>query len=177
MDRRAFIVGGVTALAAPLAAEAQQRRIGVLSLSATPQSSPSAMVEVVGQELKEFGHAAVVFERRYAEGRHERLPALAAELVQMKPDIIIAISTPAIRAVQNATGTVPIVMGFSGEDPVVAGLVTSLARPGGNVTGVTIVATDLAVKRFELLRDALPSVTRIAVLTDRLPNIEAQVTA
>jgi putative ABC transport system substrate-binding protein len=177
MDRRTFISGiALGLLAAPLAAGAQQRRIGVLSTSGAP-TLPVGMVEVVRQTLKELGNAEVAFERRYAEGQLDRLPALAAELVQLKPDVIIAVSTPAIRAVKNSTSTVPIVMAFSGEDPVTAGIVASLARPGGNVTGITILATDLAVKRLELLGAALPGVRRIAVLTDRSPNVDAQVAA
>jgi putative ABC transport system substrate-binding protein len=177
MDRRTFLAGtSVVLLAAPLAAEAQQRRIGVLSASVAPPL-PGGMVEVVRQTLKELGNGEVGFERRYAEGQLDRLPALAAELVQLKPNVIIAVSTPAIRAVKNSTSTVPVVMAFSGEDPVTAGIVASLARPGGNVTGITILATDLASKRLELLGAALPGVRRIAALTDRSSNIDAQVAA
>jgi putative ABC transport system substrate-binding protein len=104
-----------------------------------------------------------VIEHRFAEGKLERLPALAAELVALKVDVIVAASTPAAVAAKQATGTLPIV--FVGAfDPVTDGLVTSLARPGGNVTGLSILTTELVGKRLELLTQAVPGVSRVAVL-------------
>lgn len=110
----------------------------------------------------------VEFVQRFANGDLDRLPALAAELVASNVDLIIAVAQSAIRAALGATKTIPIVMSFSGDDPVAAGFAQSLSRPGGNVTGVTTIAHDFAPKWLELLREAVPSVKRIAVL--RMPG-------
>ena len=108
----------------------------------------------------------IVIEDKSADGKADRLPALASELVGLKVDLIVAGAAVAIRAAHDATTTIPIVMAFSGEDPVKSGFVASLGRPGGNVTGVTAVARDLAPKTLELLRDAVPGLTRVAILTN-----------
>jgi putative tryptophan/tyrosine transport system substrate-binding protein len=169
MDRRVFlgtVVGGL--LAAPLAAEAQQpvkvARIGVLA-PGSPTSSPQ-LREAFRQQLRELGYVEgqnIVIEYRWAEGRAERLPDLAAELVSLNVDVIVAGGTPGPLAAKHATGTIPIVMTAAG-DPVGSGLVASLARPGGNVTGLSARSPDLSGKRLQLLKEVVPGVARVAVL-------------
>jgi putative ABC transport system substrate-binding protein len=152
------------ALAAPLVSEAQQAakvfKVGELNPGTGSEERLAALREagyVEGQNL--------VVERRHAEGRIERLPALAAELVGLKPDVILATGGDAIRAAKNATKIIPIGMAF-GEDPVGKGLVASLARPGGNITGVSLVAEDtMAAKRVEIFKEAVPRARRIALLS------------
>jgi putative ABC transport system substrate-binding protein len=154
-------------LAAPLAAEAQPAgkvtRIGWLG------NSPSALPhlrEAFLQGLRDLGYVEgrnVVIEYRYAQGKPERFPALAAELVALKVDVIVVSNTPPALAAKQATRTLPIVFAFA-PDPVTEGLVTSLARPGGNVTGLSTLAPELGGKRLELLTQAVPGVTRVAVL-------------
>ena len=167
MNRRAFVrtlAGGL--LAAPLAAEAQEaakvRKVGELHPGTGSEERLAALREagyVEGQNL--------VVERRHADGHIERLPALAVELIGLKPDVILATGVNAIRAAKNATKIIPIVMAFA-EDPVGTGLVASLARPGGNVTGVTLVAAGtMAAKRVEVFKEAMPRARRIALLSWR----------
>jgi putative tryptophan/tyrosine transport system substrate-binding protein len=168
VDRRAFISGSTLALlAAPLAVEAQQAdkmaRIGWLAvnLAAFPH-----VREAFLQGLRDLGHVEgrnVVIEYRSAEGKSERLPALAAELVALKVDVIVAPSTPEALAAKQATRTLPIVFAVAA-DPVASGLVTGLAQPGGNVTGLSILAPELIGKRLEQLTQAVPGVSRVAVL-------------
>jgi putative ABC transport system substrate-binding protein len=167
-DRRAFIgtLAGAL-LAAPFAAEAQQAakvaRIGYLagSLAAFPQ-----LREAFIQGLRDLGYVEgrnLVIEYRSPEGKPERLPALAAELVALKIDVIVAAGTPQPLAAKQATRTIPIV--FAGaSDPVASGLVTSLARPGGNVTGLSLLAPELVGKCLEQIKQAIPGVNRVAVL-------------
>ena len=170
MDRRRFI-GTVASglLAAPLAAEAQQAakvpRIGYLlgNLATSPH-----LLEAFRQGLRDLGYVEgrnVVIESRDAEGKLERLPALAVELVALKVDVIVVGGTPQALAAMQATRTLPIVFAAVG-DPVTDGLVTSLARPGGNVTGfsTTSAAPEIVGKRLELLTQSVPGVTRAAVL-------------
>jgi ABC-type uncharacterized transport system substrate-binding protein len=155
--------------AAPLAAEAQPPmhvyRIGYL-LGTTRAQEPS--LEVFLEAMRALGYVEgqnLVMEYRGAEGQYERLPALAAELVRLPVDVLLVTLTPAALAAKQATTTIPIVtMGVG--DPVASGLVASLARPGGNVTGVTSVSPDLVGKQLELLKDVLPTVSRVAVLWD-----------
>jgi len=168
MERRKFVAvmaGGL--LAAPLGAEAQQAakvpRIGYLagSLAGGPH-----LPEAFRQGLRDLGYVEgrnVVIEYRDAEGKLERLPALAAELVALKVDVIVAPPTVAALAAKQATRTLPIVFA-SAADPVTSGLVTSLARPGGNVTGLSALTPELVGKRLELLTQAVPGVSRVAVL-------------
>jgi len=166
-DRRAFIgtlAGGL--LAAPLAAEAQQAakiaRIGYL----TTNMAAGPVLEAFRQGLRDLGYVEgrnLVIEYRAAEGKSERLPALAAELVALKVDVIVAPTTPAALAAKQATRTIPIVFSFA-PDPVASGLVTSLARPGGNVTGLSVLGPELVGKRLELLTQAVPGVSRVAFL-------------
>jgi putative ABC transport system substrate-binding protein len=167
MERRAFLgtlAGGL--LAAPLAAEAQEAvkvaRVGYLAANLTV--SPH-MNEAFGQGLRDLGYVEgrnVVIERRDAEGKPERLPALAVELVGRKADVIVASDTAAALAAKQGTNT-PIVFIGAG-DPVTSGLISSLARPGGNVTGLSLLAPELRGKRLELVTQAVPGVSRIAVL-------------
>ena len=153
-------------------AEAQQPkkvpRIGYLS--STDPASDSTRSEAIRLALRELGYIEgqnIAIEYRYAEGKRDRLPELAAELVRLKVDIIVvAGGDRTIRAAKNATKTIPIVMVGSGVDPVEAGLVDSLARPGGNVTGLTNLAGELGGKRLELLKEAVPKLARVAVLYD-----------
>ena len=157
-------------VAAP--AEAQQPkkvpRIGYLS--AGDPASESARSEAIRLALRELGYIEgqnIAIEYRYAEGKRDRAPELAAELVRLKVDIIVVAGGDGwIRAAKNATKTIPIVMMGAGADPVEAGLVESLARPGGNVTGLTNLTRELGGKRLELLKEAVPKLARVAVLYD-----------
>jgi putative ABC transport system substrate-binding protein len=158
-------------LAAPLTVEAQQAthvyRIGLLS-GLFPSSVPNSRVEAFRQGLRELGYVEgqnLVIESCYAEGRAERLPDLAAELVRLPVDVIVAAALEPIRAAQHATRTIPIVMSAS-PDPVGNGFVASLARPGGNITGLATLAEALPGKRLEILKEMVPSSTRIAVLAN-----------
>jgi putative ABC transport system substrate-binding protein len=138
-------------------------RIGVLAPGCHP---PSSTVDILMQSLRDLGYVEgqnVVFEWRYSEGKAERFPNLAAELVGLHVDLIVTISTPAALAAKQATQTIPIVMAYVA-DPVGAGLVTGLAQPGGNLTGVSDMATELSAKRLELLKEAVPTLSRVAVL-------------
>jgi putative ABC transport system substrate-binding protein len=168
MDRRTFLTGtGAVLLAAPLAADAQQAakvaRIGYLAINLA--ASPH-LTEAFRQGLRDLGYVEgrnVVIEYRDAEGKPERLPALAAELVALKVDVIVAPPTVAVLAAKQATKTIPIVFAVAA-DPVGSGLVTSLARPGGNVTGLSFLAPELVGKGLELLTLAVPGVSRVAAL-------------
>ena len=136
-------------------------RIGFLHPGASPNTSAEAFV----QSLQELGYVegrSVAIEFRWAEARLERLPGLAAELVRLKPDVIVVGSTPTVKAIAQATKTIPIVMTVVA-DPVADGFVASLARPGGNITGLTLVSPELSGKRIELLKEAVPRLARLAV--------------
>jgi putative ABC transport system substrate-binding protein len=174
VDRRAFLAtltGGL--LATPLVAEAQQpgktMRIGILSSGFAADPLP------LSQPLRGLGWVEgrnFVFESRFDEGKRDRLPALAAELVDRNVDVLFIRGTPAARAAKGATVSVPIVMVYVA-DPVRSGLVSSLARPGGNVTGITVVGPDLIRKQFELLKEFAPRTATVGVLFD--PSNSAQV--
>ena len=143
-------------------AGAKTPRIGMLTNAFDPHSG----FEAFRHGLRDLGYVegrSIALEFRYAEGQAERLPALAAELVRLKVDLIFAEGVLAVQAAQHASGTIPIVF-FVGIDPVGQGLVASLAQPGGNITGVSFQAPELMGKRLELLKAAVPSVTRIAYL-------------
>jgi putative ABC transport system substrate-binding protein len=164
MKRRAFLGALATGLlAAPLAVEAQQpskvHRVGVvvggLDLTDNLRQGLGELGWVEGQNL-------VVLKRVWS-GRTEQFPAIIADLIQLKVDVIVSSSTPAVRAAKEATRTTPIVMAGL-IDPVGAGLIPSLAQPGGNITGLTNIFTELTAKRLELLKEAAPRVTRVAVL-------------
>jgi putative ABC transport system substrate-binding protein len=167
ITRRAFIgalAGGL--LAAPRASEAQQpakiARLGILGAG----SAAGVRLEAFVQGLRDLGYVEgrnLVIEYRNHEGKEERLPALAAELVALKVDVILAVSTLPALAAKEVTWTLPIVFAAAA-DPVTSGLVTSLARPGGNVTGMSAVAPELVGKCLELLKQAVPGVSRVAIL-------------
>jgi putative ABC transport system substrate-binding protein len=169
IDRRTFLAGtGAVLLAAPLAAEAQPAgkvpRVGFLTAFA--RSDVPQWREGFRKGLRDFGYTEgrnIVIEYRYAEGRPERLPGLAAELVRLNMDVIAAETTPASLAVQHATATIPIVMTLVA-DPVESGLISSLARPGGNITGLSLQLPDIAAKRLQLLRETVPGVSRVGIL-------------
>jgi putative tryptophan/tyrosine transport system substrate-binding protein len=155
-------------LATPLATDAQQatkvHRIGLLR-SGSP-TSDKHLLEAFRQGLRELDYVEgqnLVIEDRYAEGRDERLPDLATELVRLQVDVIVAGRSNAIRAAQDATRTIPIVMAGTG-DPVGQGFIASLAHPGGNITGLSALGAELPGKRLELLKETVPPSTRIAVL-------------
>ncbi len=172
MDRRAFVTGAVGLLTAPLAAQAQQAgkvyRIGFLANSPPTIPGIARNLEAFRKGLSERGWAEgqnIVIEYRFTEGRVDRLPSLAAELVSLKPDLIVAASTLGARAAKEATTTIPIVMLYV-FDPVGLGIVASLARPGRNVTGVAwIIGPEIAGKYLELLKEVVPKVSRVAVLS------------
>jgi ABC-type uncharacterized transport system substrate-binding protein len=151
-------------------------RIGYLS-NLDP-ATESARFEAIRVALRDLGYIEgqnIATEYRYAKGKRDRLPELAAELVRLKVDIIVAVGgDPLILAAKNATKTIPIVMVGAGIDPVAAGFVESLARPGGNVTGITLLSGELGGKRLELLKEAVPKLARVAVLYD--PGQSAQCT-
>ena len=165
MNRRRFLLASLAgALAAPFAAKAEQAgnvyRVGYLSSSAT-------IIEPFRAGLRELGYIEgqnLLIEARLAAGKIDRLPALATELVRARVDVIAAVSPPAIQAAKKATAAIPIVMAFISVNPVQSGFVASLGRPGGNITGVAIIADDIAGKRLALLREMLPRATRIALL-------------
>ena len=161
------LVAGAMLFALCVSAEAQQPtkvpRIGFLA--APSPSFYSARVDGFRQGLHELGYIEgknIVIEYRYAEGKLDRLPELATELVSLKVDVIVA-PGPSVPAAKNTTETIPIVF-VSVLDPVATGLVTSLARPGGNVTGLTILGPELSGKRLELIKEAVPKITRVASL-------------
>jgi putative ABC transport system substrate-binding protein len=169
MDRRAFIsTVALGLLAAPLAAEGQQAgkvwRIGFLGT--TSPSSHGAFVDAFRAGLRERGYIEgknVTIEYRWAESDYGRLPALATELVRLNVDLILTHGTPGGHAAKGATTTIPIVIAVTG-DAVATGLVQSLARPGGNLTGSSFFLAELNAKRIELLKEALPGLKRVAVL-------------
>jgi putative ABC transport system substrate-binding protein len=172
----------VALLAVAVIAEAQQpkkvSRIGYISSG--DAASSFARAEGVRLALREHGYIDgqnIAIEYRYGEGKNDRLPELAAELVRLKVDIIVVQGgTPAVRATKNATKTIPIVMVGTGSDPVGRGVVESLARPGGNVTGITNLGGELGGKRLELLKEAVPKLARVAVLYDpAIPSSVLQV--
>ena len=172
MKRREFIAAvGAGLLAAPLVAGAQQagrvHRIGYLTGGLS--TDRPHLIEAFRQGLRELGWVEgqnIVIEYRYAEGRFDRLPDLAAELVRLKVDIIVAVATPASAAAKNATGTIPIV-GISLGDPVGTGLIASRARPGGNITGVSYsVGVETIGKGLELLNEIVPNVRWVAILSN-----------
>jgi len=171
LGRLSLILAMGLALGGPLAAEAQPaRRMPVVGyLSARSHSNPDVQryLDVTRQELRSLGHVegqTIAIEYRWADGKVERLPELAAELVGLQVDVIVASGgVPVAQAAKQATKAIPIIM-TGPADPVADGLVASLARPGGNVTGFAIVSHELIGKELELLREAVPKVTRVAVL-------------
>jgi len=169
MDRRAFIskVGG-SVLALPVAVEAQQAgkvpRVGLLTAGVSQDR-----IDAFREGLRQLGYLEdqnIVIEIRSSEGKSERLPSLATELVKLNVSVIVASSSDTTRAAQDITKTIPIVMALSG-DPVGAGFAASLARPGGNITGFTTLVAGLYTKRLQLMREAVPKLRRVAALWRR----------
>ena len=167
VKRRDFLIATGAILAAPLAAEAQQQtvkvsRIGVL----TSEPMTAVLQEAFREGLRDHGYVEgqnILVEWRTAEGRTDRTNVLAAELVGLKVDVIVAIFTPAVQAAKDATSVIPIVMAPAGA-PVATGLVTSLARPGGNITGIAGLDAELQGKRIQLLQELIPGLTRVGLL-------------
>jgi ABC-type uncharacterized transport system substrate-binding protein len=178
MRRREFItlIGGA-AVAWPFTAGAQQpKKIPRLCfLTFDPGTLESTRFKPFFQALRDLGYVdgqTITIDYLSVDGQGERFPVLAAECLRLKADIIVVTTTPAAKAAKNATGTIPIVMYPLG-DPVVTGLVASLNRPGGNVTGLTFMASGLAAKRLELLKEAVPKISRVLVLSYRVDPIAA----
>ena len=177
MRRRTLIGGlGTAVIALPARAFAQKLEMPVIGLlSPITRTETEPWHQAFRQGLRDLGWtegANARLEYRYADGRSERLPALAAELVALKPDILVVSVTPDAHAALEATKTIPIVMASPG-DPVATGLIASLARPGGNVTGLTQISTDLAAKRLQLLKEIAPGISRVAVLWNPPDRISA----
>ena len=167
--RHLLIAIGAGALAAPLASFAQQQpaktaRIGFLGSESA--SRYASNVNALRAGLRDLGYVEgknIVMEFRWADGKNDRLPDLALELVRLKVDVLVTHGTPGTLAAKRATTTIPIVMATSG-DAVAVGLVATLPRPGGNITGLTLLVPELSAKRLELLKEGLPRITRLAVL-------------
>jgi putative ABC transport system substrate-binding protein len=166
------ILAVVVLLVLGVTADAQQPKKvpRIAYVSAGDAASNSARTEAIRLALRELGYIEgqnIAFEYRYAEAKPDRYPKLATELVRLKVDVIVVSGGGRlIRAAMNATKTIPIVMIGAGSDPVEAGFIESLARPGGNITGLTILSTELSGKRLELLKEAVPKLVRVAVLND-----------
>ena len=168
--RRLLIAAGASVLAAPHVLFAQQPpkiwRIGFLAARSRPASIDTDVIGAFTRGMLELGYIDgknIVYEWRFADGKYERLPGLAADLVKLKLDLIVAATTPPAQAARQATRTIPIVMASVG-DPVRSGLVESLARPGGNITGVTNFTGDTSKKQLDMLVATLPKLSRVAVL-------------
>jgi putative tryptophan/tyrosine transport system substrate-binding protein len=173
MTTRLIVTGLLLVLAVPLGAEAQQAgrmyRIGYLFDGRPPDQTPLPLRSpptALEETLRNLGYVEgrnLVAERRFAALKFDRLPELAAELVRLKPDVIVTAGNPAIAALKQATTTVPIVMAWA-EDPVGAGLVSSLARPGGNITGSSLTTPEFSAKELEILNEIVPKLSRVAIL-------------
>jgi len=176
LDRRTFLAGVVVVVAAPLAAEAQQAgkmwRIGLIGTDDSELPGHAAF----RQALRDLGYDEgknLVIDYRTADGRYDRLPAPTEELVRLKVDVLVTNSTLGAQAAKQATTTIPVVVAIIG-DAVAAGIVPSLARPGGNITGSQFHFPDIMAKRIELLRDEVPSLVRVAVIFNPATNRLAQ---
>jgi putative ABC transport system substrate-binding protein len=172
MNKIISIALGALPLAICSVVQAQQPKkvplIGILSPGSHEPDSYLQLVEAFRQGLRDLGYVEgknILLEYRYAEGKLDRIPALVAELAQLEPAVIVVSAVPAIRAAKQATKTIPIVI-ISTVDPVAAGIVDSLARPGGNITGLALLTRDLSAKRLELLTEVVQKISRVAVLWD-----------
>jgi putative tryptophan/tyrosine transport system substrate-binding protein len=182
VERRGFIVGTLSLLAAPLAAEAQPagkvHRIGFVTLASSEAIAPH--VNAMRQGLRKLGHVdgqSVVIDVRAASGRADRMPELVAELINLKPDVLVTATTPAALVAKEATRTIPIVMTAVG-DPVGVGIVSNLARPEANVTGLSLLNLAHIGKQLQLLKEAAPQVRRFSLLWNSVnPGNAAALTA
>ena len=169
VGRRQFLIATGALLAAPPAIWAQPaKKVRVGYLSSNPPSDTQAAIDAFRIRLRQLGYVegqTLFMEYRYAQGKFDLLPELAAELVKLKVDVMFAYGTPAALAAKNATKTIPVVFGGV-NDPLTVGLVTDLRRPGGNVTGVTTNNSELSAKRLSLLKEAIPTISRVAVLAN-----------
>jgi putative tryptophan/tyrosine transport system substrate-binding protein len=173
MRRRNFIAGLASTTAAwPFTAYAQQaermRRVGILMPLRESDPQSQARLAAFSQTLRQIGWVegkTIVFEKRFSDGDPVRLPALATELAQAKVDVIVTQAAEPIEALHHATATIPIVMASAG-DALGAGYITSLAHPGGNITGLTLVATEQGTKRLQLMKELLPAMRRVALLSN-----------
>ena len=171
LRRRKFIAllsGAAAAVLGPRAARGQQGKIPTIGVLVTGNPSPEAFLNGLRDGLRHFGYPEgqnLRLEVRSAEGKAALLPEKAAELVRLKVDVIVAFLTPSVQAARHATSDIPIVMAPAG-DPVATGLISSLARPGGNITGMSAAAAEVAGKSLELIRELIPSARRIAVLAN-----------
>jgi putative ABC transport system substrate-binding protein len=170
MRRREFIaLISAAAAAQPLAVRAQSGRtyrIGFLGV--TSEAEFRRQLEALKRGLRQLGYEEgknLIIEYRWAASQYDRLPDLAAELVKLRIDLLVAHSTPGVRAAKQATSTIPVVMAIVG-DPIAAGLVESLSRPGENLTGLTFFFAEIAAKRVELIKEAIPTLTRVAVFVN-----------
>ena len=175
-----IILGGLAG-ASPLGVRAQQQRkvwrVGFLAVPLRPVPLESSRYGAFAQGMRELGYVEgenLVIEWRFADGKAERLPNLAAELVELKVDVLVVSGTPATSAAQRATSSIPIVMGTT-SDPVGSGFVQSLARPGGNITGLSNLTTDLSPKLLDMLRSVAPKLSRVAILVN--PTNQSHVAA
>jgi putative ABC transport system substrate-binding protein len=176
-NRRKLLVAlGAGALATPLACFAQQHnrvyRLGILATNT--RTTPGFLV--FQHALRELGYSEgknLVIEARFADGQFDRLPGLAADLLQKNLDVIYATNTPAVEAVKPLAGATPIVFSAAA-DPVGSGFVKSLAKPGGNITGITIMSPELSAKRLQILKEAFPNISRTAVFVSEEPNLSRQ---
>jgi putative tryptophan/tyrosine transport system substrate-binding protein len=165
--RRKFLLTTGALLAAPLSARAQQPKVPRIAvLVQYPLAARKGSWDAFREGLRDSGYVEgqnIVIEWRSAEGKYERLPALAMELIRAKVDVIVTAGSETVLAASKATKTIPIVMATVG-DPVGIGVVASLGRPGGNVTGLSLFATEISAKRLDLLRDTLPNLARVAIV-------------
>lgn len=179
-NRRKLLVAlGASVLAAPLGAFAQQKsriwRVGFLAQRGRPASLDSDIYGAFPRGMRELGYVEgknLVIEWRFADGKVEGLPGMAAELARLKVDVIVAGATPSVQAAHRATTTIPIVF-VAVPDPVGEGFVTSLSRPGGNITGLSTIVTEVSIKHLELLRALVPKLSRVAVLINPLNPSDA----
>ena len=180
IDRRTWLVGSLVLLATPVVAKAQPParlvRIGLLSGSTRTSPEASHIWAAFSQGLRELGYVEgqnVVIEGRFYGDNIDRLPSLAAELVRLSVDVIVTGAPPAPEAARRATSTIPIVVA-NHPDPVGSGLVASLARPGANVTGLSLLSPDLRIKQLQLLKEAVPQLTSVAVLSNPATPLHAR---
>ena len=174
-----FIILALGILVVPVAAlgqaPARVPTVGILSAAPAPGPTSEPYRESFERGLKELGWIpgqSIRLEYRYAEGGHERLEGHARDLVRLGVDVIVARSTPSIRAAKRVTATIPIVMSATGQDPVRSGFIASLARPGGNVTGLTLLNRELQPKQLQLLKEVVPRLSRVLELAGPLPLLE-----